>query len=1036
MATQETNITSLVDEVRKKLRSYKLIFSVLLVVAITSFVLVVLAKLTSHFQLREEQSFALTCFTLLPAAIWLFKAIKDYFQKFVSRQDVALKIEESTPDLMDSYVCAMEISAKGGPSGVIEKALLDKVSTKFSSGEIQKIVTPSFLRPSNLAFLAIVTLALGVMLGGNPLISDSFGFLKFKGTGVATGLNVSPGDVNVAKGSDLTIVAEVTKGDQVATLEYEQEGRWLQLAMIPEEGKLTAVIYGIEGDFKYRVITPKFSSSTYTVSTYLEPEIESVEFVVTPPKYTGKPSFTVKDFKSFAVPEKSIVELKSTFNKDVKAVLTQDGSDVYTSSNFSSEMSFEVSFEKSVKLQLSIIDDADNKAQTEEVKVNVVKDMPPHVEISKPAKDLKKTIFDIVNLEISALDDYGLTEVNLHLEYSFGSSEVIQLFKGDSNSSSKEQSLFQDLNIKQLGLKEGDVVTYYVEASDNAQPTNQKSKTKIYFLEVHPDKSDTEKKEEEESEGQETQLSVNDLIATQKDLIRHFIDVKSSLEIGKDGKANIASAEKQALSTETATLRLEVQKRKDKLEEEAKKMGADLGVIGEYFTKSIESLKKGEGLLSESFLVKAMQENSKSLSELIKIQIELEKNSQKSQSKSQQEQKPQEEQQQQEQEQERLADMLKKLEDLEDQQKELNDQMKEMKKDDLQEQEATKEKLQDQQERLEKTSESLQEQQQQQASEQLQQASQQMQQASQQMQQGESGQAQQSSQQAEQKIENAKNEIKRAMREQAREQLKQLADTLDKTVEQQQEIGSKTNELENPSSEESKKQLAGLKEEQDKVQEDLKKIIDQLGAAANELDEKYPEVAEALREAREYAGNQGIDRRLKRSSNALHYRRKSAAVREQQKAEEAMNMLGHKVRDAVGRLPQATLEELLKMRQDVEQVRRQVGSTSSGMSAGQVSERTSQIQKMIESMGETLQDENLQFALPESLEQAKSEISALNAAKSQMKALTQAAFILDSLISKADLEKRLTLNKRTGNAPDKYKRSVREYLRSLSDDKK
>ncbi|MCM8533660.1 MAG: DUF4175 family protein, partial [Lentisphaeraceae bacterium] len=784
------------------------------------------------------------------------------------------------------------------------------------------------------------------------------------------------------------------------------------------------------------VITPKLSSSTYVVSTYLEPEIESVEFVVTPPKYTGKPSFTVKDFKSFAVPENSMIQLKSKFNKDVKAVLTQDGSEAFVSPNFAAEMSFETSFEKSVKLLLSIVDEAENKDQTEEVKVNVVKDMPPHVEISKPGKDLKKTQFDIVTLEISALDDYGLTEVNLHLEYSFGSSEVIKLFTGDSKSPSKEENLFQDLNIKQLGLKEGDVVTYYVEASDNAQPINQKNKTKIYFLEIHPDKSDTEDKEEEESEGQETQLSVNDLIATQKDLIRHFIDVKSVVETDKNGKANVESAERQALSTETATLRLAVQKRKDKLEEEAKKMGADLGVIGEYFTKSIESLKKAEGLLSESLLVKAMQENNKSLSELIKIQIELEKNSQKSQSKSEKPQEPQQEQQQEEKDQERLADMLKKLEDLEDQQKELNDQMKEMKKDDLEEQQAMQEKLEEQQERLEKTSESLEEQQQQQASEQLQQASQQMQQASQQMQQGESGEAQQSSQQAQQKIENAKNEIKRAMREQARQKLKQLADTLDKTVEEQQEIGAKTNELENPSSEEGKKELAKLKKDQDKVQQDLKGIMDQLGAAANELDEKYPEVAEALREAREYAGNQGIDRRLKRSSNALHYRRKSAAAREQQKAEEAMNMLGHKVRDAVGRLPQATLEELLKMRQDVEQVRRQVGSTSSGMSSGQIAERTSKIQKMIEDMGETLQDENLQFNLPESLEQAKNESSVLNAAKSQMKALSQAAFILDTLISKADLEKRLTLNKRTGNAPDKYKRSVREYLRSLSDDKK
>jgi hypothetical protein len=49
-----------------------------------------------------------------------------------------------------------------------------------------------------------------------------------------------------------------------------------------------------------------------------------------------------------------------------------------------------------------------------------------------------------------------------------------------------------------------------------------------------------------------------------------------------------------------------------------------------------------------------------------------------------------------------------------------------------------------------------------------------------------------------------------------------------------------------------------------------------------------------------------------------------------------------------------------------------------------------------------------------------------------MRAVNQAAMILDKMISEVDLEKRLSLNRRTGSAPDKYRKSVREYLKSLS----
>ena len=90
---------------------------------------------------------------------------------------------------------------------------------------------------------------------------------------------------------------------------------------------------------------------------------------------------------------------------------------------------------------------------------------------------------------------------------------------------------------------------------------------------------------------------------------------------------------------------------------------------------------------------------------------------------------------------------------------------------------------------------------------------------------------------------------------------------------------------------------------------------------------------------------------------------------------------------------------------------------------------------MFAGMGERLKNKELQYQLPEFLETNGAQGSEAGG-KARAKAIQHAAFILDTLISQADLEKRLSLNRRTGSAPDKYRKSVREYLKSLSKRKK
>ena len=83
-------------------------------------------------------------------------------------------------------------------------------------------------------------------------------------------------------------------------------------------------------------------------------------------------------------------------------------------------------------------------------------------------------------------------------------------------------------------------------------------------------------------------------------------------------------------------------------------------------------------------------------------------------------------------------------------------------------------------------------------------------------------------------------------------------------------------------------------------------------------------------------------------------------------------------------------------------------------------------------IGEKTKNMQLQNDIPQFLDGLENQGNVKTVLEGQMRAVNQAAMILDRMISELDLEKRLSLNKRTGSAPDKYRKSVREYLKSLS----
>ena len=126
--------------------------------------------------------------------------------------------------------------------------------------------------------------------------------------------------------------------------------------------------------------------------------------------------------------------------------------------------------------------------------ISVRPDQPPEVAVLDPKGDLKRPANAVVPLMIEARDpDFLLRYLTLRLEKNGEELNVVrQIFDG----SRKSVRLTYDLDLKPLGLKSGDLLTYWIEARDNKRPIGNRKNTPKLNIEITEPASEEKVQEE------------------------------------------------------------------------------------------------------------------------------------------------------------------------------------------------------------------------------------------------------------------------------------------------------------------------------------------------------------------------------------------------------------------------------------------------------------------------------------------------------------------------------------------------------------
>jgi hypothetical protein len=148
--------------------------------------------------------------------------------------------------------------------------------------------------------------------------------------------------------------------------------------------------------------------------------------------------------------------------------------------------------------------------------VEALEDQPPGVRIEEPGRDTKVTSVDEVTIAMRATDDYGVGSLELHYAVNGGAEKRIALSDSTPRRTRLDARAAHTLFLEELGLKPGDLVSYFATAKDGGGNT---ASSDIYFLEIRPFGRDYKQAESGGGGGGGGGESPEGLSARQRDLV-------------------------------------------------------------------------------------------------------------------------------------------------------------------------------------------------------------------------------------------------------------------------------------------------------------------------------------------------------------------------------------------------------------------------------------------------------------------------------------------------------------------------------------
>ncbi len=523
--------------------------------------LLALAGLNALFPMQERQALVLLLPVVLLFAGRLFWDTWRSFLNPPSLPALAAELERGNPRWMDALICAVEREERPPESlGEIERALVAKMRRETRSVDFTELLIPPRWSRTALAGGAVVALLLSWPAGSSRYAEKSLAYLGDVLGGESTGMAVTPGDEAVPVDTDLTVRAVILRWENEAEIEYVDARGRHRFPMHPDSSEgHRFTFYGIDEEIRYRVVTPALTSSWYRVAPYVPPSIEGIRVAVTPPAYTGEEGRVFSSITDFTILEGSEVRWELNLPSGVAATLVPEGEGAAAIPPDGGEAVFTKRVESDLHARFHLESAAGRTARSTAFRITARPDYPPTLDVTRPGRDIDAEPGDRVGIEAAAADDYGLGEVAIRYSVSGARRETRVLYRSgdevEATEFSREETVAYTLDLEELGVEEGDIITYFLTATDNREPEPQTTRSEVFFIEVR------EQREPEEMDGEpmdEEEIDIRALLVEAKRLIRLSWETLAAEGARRETLTEELALSMEALRIETTGIEQEI----------------------------------------------------------------------------------------------------------------------------------------------------------------------------------------------------------------------------------------------------------------------------------------------------------------------------------------------------------------------------------------------------------------------------------------------------------------------------------------------
>lgn len=442
--------------------------------------------------------------------------------RIARRSNVKTKAYEygrECPEDHDALEAAVELEGKSqqGALRPFEQEYLEQLQNRYSANDFELLrESRAFARPCIWPLaLAAILIALFILYIPNPVWQRGWqGIVSNQPAIEFTGL---PDEIE--RHQDLPIVVKINRLGGEATLEVREDG--VVDTSYPMQGDAAAphlTLYDVSQDLAIRARTPFAKSDWHRIAVYDPPSPIRIAIDTTPPAYTRRAVQHRDEFSDLEVIAGEEIRIHCEMPEGQSWELTGLAIDGNATKE---EMVFTPS--QNLTLQAIYRDSIGHLAKGPEFIIAVRRDLPPAIELIEPTTDTQCKPGMNPNLIANITDDFGLHAIEMHF-FLDNLPESTQLV-WNATSPTPHLELNTPVDFLGAALQPGQILTGWLEAEDNCEPTAQRIRSELFFVTVVPDENAIEA-DMEGMEGQEShEVDLADLIVESKRLLRNTFDL-------------------------------------------------------------------------------------------------------------------------------------------------------------------------------------------------------------------------------------------------------------------------------------------------------------------------------------------------------------------------------------------------------------------------------------------------------------------------------------------------------------------------------